>query len=282
MRQPATAGAGRRDQARGTRTRGLRGNGVHAEGTMSESNGRVVVITGAGSGIGRATALRFARDGDRVVAADINGEAAAETARLIGEAGGEAWAQAVDVAARVQVADLVQGIVERYGAIDVMVANAGIGRNAPFLEVTEEDLDRVLDVNLKGVFWCGQLAARAMVDAGRGGVIINTASTYAEVTRAGTSTYTASKGGVRMLTKAMALELGRYGIRVAAVGPGWIRTGMNPLDDPQRVAQIEATIPLGRVASGDDVAGAIFLLASDDAGYISGDTVFVDGGWLVQ
>jgi NAD(P)-dependent dehydrogenase (short-subunit alcohol dehydrogenase family) len=250
--------------------------------TMSESYSRVVVVTGGGSGIGRATALRFARDGARIVAADINGDAAEETARLVGEAGGEASAQAVDVALRAQVEELVQGTVERYGGIDVMVSNAGMGTNAPFLEVTEEDLDRVLDVNLKGVFWCGQLAARAMVARGRGGVIVNTASTYAEVTREGTSTYTASKGGVRMLTKTMALELGQYGIRVVAVGPGWIRTGMNKLDDPERVAQIEATIPLGRVASGDDVAGAIFLLASEDARYITGDTVFVDGGWLVQ
>lgn len=249
---------------------------------METSHTRVVIVTGAGSGIGRATAQRFAREGARIVAVDINGDSASETAGSIAEDGGEAWAQTVDVSVRGQVEDLVRGTVERYGALDVMVANAGIGKSAPFLDVTEEDLDRVLAVNLKGVFWCGQCAARAMVELKRGGVIVNTASTYAEVTREGTSTYTASKGGVRMLTKTMALELGRHGIRVVAVGPGWIRTGMNKLDDPERVAAIEATIPLGRVATGDDVAGAIYLLASEDARYISGDTLFVDGGWLVQ
>jgi CheY-like chemotaxis protein len=122
------------------------------------------------------------------VAAGINGDAAAETAQLTRRTGGEARAHAVDVAVRAQVAALVTETVERYGGIDVMVSNAGIGRNAPVLEVAEGALDRVLDVNLKGIFWCGHLAGRAMVHAGRGGVIINTASTYAEVTRAGTCT----------------------------------------------------------------------------------------------
>jgi glucose 1-dehydrogenase len=217
-----------------------------------------------------------------VVAADINGESAAETAHMVTDAGGEAVSHAVDVANRAAVQALVEETVERYGGIEVMVANAGVGKNAPFLDISEQDLDRILDVNLKGVFWCGQFAARAMVKAGRGGVIINTASTYAEVTRAGTAAYSASKGGVRMLTKTMALELGEHGIRVCAVAPGWIRTGMNRLDDPERVARIEATIPLGRVGSPEDVAGVIFLLASPEARYVSGDMIFVDGGWIVQ
>jgi glucose 1-dehydrogenase len=247
-----------------------------------ERDNRVVIITGAGSGIGRAAALRFAREGARVVVADINGDSVQETARLVERAGGEAIGLTVDVAERAQVEHLVEEAVARFGGVDVMVANAGIGRNRPFLEVTEEDLNRILAVNLAGVFWCGQVVARAMIDGGRGGCIVNTASTYAEVCAPGSSAYCASKGGVRMLTKAMALELAPHGIRVTAVAPGWIRTGMNPLADPERNRRLEAAIPLGRIGTPEDVAGAIFLLASPDATYINGDMVFVDGGWIVQ
>jgi NAD(P)-dependent dehydrogenase (short-subunit alcohol dehydrogenase family) len=249
---------------------------------MTVEAGRVVIVTGGGSGIGRATALRFAVSDARVVVADINGDAANETAALVLAEGANAVAVAVDVSARGEVERLVSEAVSRFGRVDVMVSNAGIGKNAPFLEVTEDDLDRILAVNLKGVFWCGQVAARAMIDAGHGGCIVNTASTYAEVTAPGSSAYSASKGGVRMLTKSMALELGRYGIRVVAVAPGWIRTGMNPLADPERNRKLEESIPLGRIASGEDVAGAIFALTSHDARYISGDMVLVDGGWIVQ
>jgi glucose 1-dehydrogenase len=240
---------------------------------------RVAIVTGAGSGIGRATAARLVRDGYRVVVAEIDEARAAAVATELGEA---ALPFAVDVSASTAVEALVAACLERFGGLDVMVANAGVPHGAPFLELSEDTWERVLAVNLKGVFLCGQAAARAMAAAGRPGAIVNVASTYAEVTEGGASAYSASKGGVRMLTKSMALELGPHRIRVNAVGPGWIRTGMNPLDDPDEVAQLEPTIPLQRVGLPEDVADVIAFLASEDARYVSGQTLFVDGGWLTS
>jgi glucose 1-dehydrogenase len=240
---------------------------------------RVAIVTGAGSGMGRATAIRLARDGYGVVVAEIEPERASHVATEIGEA---ALPFAVDVSESEAVDGLLAACLERFGRIDVMVANAGVPHGAPFLELDEATWERVLAVNLKGVFLCGQAAAQAMVAAGRPGAIVNVASTYAEVTEGGAAAYSASKGGVRMLTKSMALELGPHGIRVNAVGPGWIRTGMNPLDDSEQISQLEPTIPLQRVGLPEDVADVIAFLASDDARYVSGQTLFVDGGWLTS
>jgi glucose 1-dehydrogenase len=240
---------------------------------------RVAIVTGAGSGMGRATAIRFARDGYGVVVAEIDPERAAHVAAGIGEA---ALPFAADVSEAESVDALLAACLEHFGRIDVMVSNAGVPHGAPFLELDEATWERVLAVNLKGVFLCGQAAARAMVAAGRPGAIVNVASTYAEVTEGGASAYSASKGGVRMLTKSMALELGPHAIRVNAVGPGWIRTGMNPLDDPAQIAELEPTIPLQRIGVPEDVADVIAFLASEDARYVSGQTLFVDGGWLTS
>jgi NAD(P)-dependent dehydrogenase (short-subunit alcohol dehydrogenase family) len=234
------------------------------------------IVTGAGSGIGRATARRLAAGGHGVTAADIDGEAAAATASLIGEA---ALAHACDVAEEAQVEQLVAAHLARFGGLDGLVANAGIPDGNRFVDERLETWRRVLDVNLTGVFLCGRAAARAMRP---GAAIVNLASTYGEVTEHGAAAYSASKGGVRMLTKSMALELGPAGIRVNAVGPGWIRTGMNPLDDPERVAALEPTIPVGRIGTPEDIADVIAFLLSDDARYVSGQTLFVDGGWLTS
>jgi glucose 1-dehydrogenase len=239
----------------------------------------VAIVTGAGSGIGRATALRLARDGYSVVVAELE---AARAADVAGAIGADAVPFALDVSESKQVDELLAETLARLGRVDVMVANAGVPHGAPFLELDEATWDRVLAVNLRGVFLCGQAAAKAMVAGGHPGAIVNVASTYAEVTEAEASAYSASKGGVRMLTKSMALELGPHGIRVNAVGPGWIRTGMNPLDDPGQVAQLEPTIPLQRVGVPEDVADVIAFLASEDARYVSGQTLFVDGGWLTS
>lgn len=243
--------------------------------------GKVVAVTGAGSGIGRATAVAFAVAGARVVASDITPAPLEETGELMRAQRGEGLTRVADVARRADVEALVAACLE-LGGIDAMVANAGVSLVRPFLDVTEEELDATLAVNLKGVFFCGQAAARAMRDRGRPGSIVNVASTYGEVTAPDCSAYSASKGGVRMLTKAMALELGQYGIRVNAVAPGFIRTGMNPLDDPERNRSLEQVIPLRRIGSPEDVADAVCWLASDGARYVTGETLFVDGGWIVQ
>ncbi len=246
-------------------------------------NERVAVVTGSASGIGRAAAIRFAREGTTVMAADIDRTGVEETVRSITDAGGSARAMRTDVSRSHEVEQLVAATVKEFGRLDVMIANAGIpGANHTLLEMPEDEWDRVIAVNLKGVFLCGQAAARAMVVAGRGGTIINTASIYAETCEPMAAPYCASKGGVRMLTKAMALEFGPHGIRVNAVAPGAIRTGMNPLDDPGRVSQIEGSVPLRRIGQPEDIADVIFFLASDDARYINGDMIIIDGGLIVQ
>jgi NAD(P)-dependent dehydrogenase (short-subunit alcohol dehydrogenase family) len=244
-----------------------------------EFQDRVVMVTGAASGMGRATALRLAEAGARVVGVDVDSDGIARTAL---ESGDAVRAEVADVSDRAAVDALVERAATDFGRLDGMVANAGIGLGKGFLETTEEELDRVLAVNLKGVFFCGQAAARAMIAAGNGGSIVNVASTYAEVTAPERAAYSASKGAVRMLTKAMALDLAPHGITVNAVGPGWIRTGMNPLDDPVRVRELEDTIPLGRIGTPADVAGVIAFLLSADAAYVTGTTTFVDGGWIIQ
>jgi len=248
---------------------------------MAGLEGKVVAVTGAGSGIGRATAVAFAVAGARVVASDITPAPLEETGELMRARAGEGLTRVADVARRADIEALVAACLE-LGGIDVMVANAGVSLDRSFLDVTEEELDATLAVNLKGVFFCGQAAARAMRDRGRPGSIVNVASTYGEVTAPDCSAYSASKGGVRMLTKSMALELGQYGIRVNAVAPGFIRTGMNLLDDPERNRALEQAIPLRRIGAPEDIADVVCWLASDGARYVSGETLFVDGGWIVQ
>ena len=243
---------------------------------------RVAIVTGAGSGNGRGIAQRFAEEGACVVAADVDVAAAQETAALVARDGGQAFAVLADVSRREQVAAMVEAARNRFGGIDILVNNAGVESLVPFLDLQESEWDRVIDTNLKGAFLCGQIAARAMVNAQTSGAIVNVASINAKVALAGQVHYTSSKGGLIMLTKSMALDLAPHRIRVNAIGPGVIETRMTErsLSDPERRAMLLSKVPLGRVGQPRDVANAALFLASEEASYITGTTLYVDGGWL--
>jgi meso-butanediol dehydrogenase/(S,S)-butanediol dehydrogenase/diacetyl reductase len=236
--------------------------------------GKRVVVTGGTSGIGEATSRRFAAEGARVVALAV-GEREVETAheRI---AGLEA-ALLCDVAEEAQVVRAFGRVDELLGGIDVLVANAGISIRKPFLEIRAEDWQRVLDVNLTGVFHCAQQAARRM-DAGEGGVILMTASTNGLFGHPFYADYNASKAGVILLARTLARELAPK-IRVNAVCPGYVLTPMQEAEyTPQMLAEVDASIPLGRHARPEEIAGLFAFLASDDAAYFTGAVISIDGG----
>ena len=243
---------------------------------------KVTIITGAAQGIGLACGQRFAQEGARVVLADINtekGEAAAESIR---SSGGDAIFVGCDVGDKAQVVSLIEKTVERHGRLDVMISNAAILHIAGILDLEEEDYDRVVRVNLKGFFLSGQAAARQMVAQGGGGSIINMSSIQAIITLPNILTYSICKGGVKSLTVSMALALADKGIRVNAIGPGSIATDMVKqlmVDDAARDKLLSRT-PLGRLGDPSEVASVALFLASDESSYITGETIYVDGGRL--
>jgi 3-oxoacyl-[acyl-carrier protein] reductase len=242
-------------------------------------SGKVVIVTGAASGIGRAIAERFGREGAQVIVADINAGAAEATALAITAGGGSALAGITDVSDKSQVDRLFDTALERFGAVDVLVNNAGlIDTERHFLEADEAWWDRILAVNLKGAFLCSCRAAQVMARR-RQGVILNVSSGGATRAHRGNVAYDASKGGIEAMTRALALDLAPYGIRVNGLVPGSI--------DSQRFSQ-EAkeergkAIPLGRMGEPEELAGPALFLASEDASYITGHILVVDGGLLVQ
>ncbi len=251
---------------------------------MSLEN-KVAIVTGGAKGIGFAVARRFAKDGARVVVADIDEDAGSRAVEAVGAYGAVRFVRC-DVGDKADVDNLVAATVQSWGSIDVLVANAGIAKGADFLDVTEADFDAVLRVNLKGVFLAGQAVARQMVkqieEGGSPGAIVNMSSINAVVAIASLAAYSASKGGINQLTKVMALSLAPYGIRVNAIGPGSIMTDMLASVATDKVARdrVLSRTPLGRIGEPDEIAAIATFLASDDASYVTGQTVYADGGRL--
>jgi NAD(P)-dependent dehydrogenase (short-subunit alcohol dehydrogenase family) len=245
---------------------------------------RVAVVTGAAQGIGRACAERLARDGARVVVSDVNAKGAEAVAAAIAKAGGTATAISCDVAKKTEVDALIAGAVKAYGAIDVLINNAGIIDSADFLDLPVEEFDRILSVNLRGAFMMAQGCARRMVEqvkAGREpGAIVNMSSANAHFGLHDHVAYSVSKGGIGQITKAAAISLAKYAIRVNAIGPGTINTEIVKAvaDNPAAMRRIMSRTPLGRMGEPAEVAAIAAFLASSEASYITGQTIFPDGG----
>ncbi len=242
-------------------------------------NGKVAIVTGAGSGIGLAIAERFAQAGAAVCVNYLGyeDEAKALAARLP-----RAIAVRGDVSSVADVAAMVDRTRQELGGVDVLVNNAGIEKQVPFLDLDEHTWDAIIGVNLKGTFLCSQACARAMRDSGRGGSIVNVSSIHEDVPFPGYAPYAASKGGIRMLMRNLAVELAPHRIRVNNVAPGAIATPINrsTLASPEKVAILNRIIPIGRMGEPDEVAQVALFLASDAASYVTGSTYYVDGGMV--
>jgi glucose 1-dehydrogenase len=253
---------------------------------MASLTGKVAIVTGAAKGIGLACAERLAADGAKVVIAEIDEAAGESAANDIAQDGREATFVHCDVSKKLDVRNLVTATLDAYGAIDILVNNAGIVAGGDFLEISEADFDRVLAVNLKGAFLVGQSVARQMVEqlksGGKPGAIINMSSINAVFAIPTQVPYSVSKGGMNQLTKVMALSLSPHGIRVNAIGPGSIMTDMlqSVVSDKDARQRILSRTPLGRIGDPAEIAAIAAFLASDDASYITGQTIYADGGRL--
>jgi NAD(P)-dependent dehydrogenase (short-subunit alcohol dehydrogenase family) len=241
----------------------------------------VALVTGGAAGIGAAIARRFARDGFFVFVGDVDTAAADLTTRIIADGGGRTASMPMDVSRPEQVAAAFDRIKGEAGRIDVLVNNAGIAPVQNFLDITPEQWERVVGVNLTGTFLCAQAAARLMISASRG-CIINLSSNNAVAAHPTLLHYAATKGAINSLTKGLAVALAPHGIRVNAIAPGSVRT---PMTEPQyappgALDRVLARTPLGRIAEPDEIAGVAAFLASPDASYLTGTTIYADGGRL--
>ena len=240
-------------------------------------SGKVAIITGASRGIGHATALKFGREGAIVIACDINADQAQQAAKDVAEAGGEALGYQIDVRDPPSIARMVEAVVAKYGRIDCLVNNAGIVQDSTLKNMTEEQFDSVIEINLKGVYNCTKAVVDVMLKQ-RSGVILNASSIVGIYGNFGQTNYAASKFGVIGMVKTWARELGRKGIRANAVCPGFVLTPILGKIPEKVLKALEDRVPLGRLAHPEEIANTFAFLASDEASYINGAVIEVSGG----
>ncbi len=248
---------------------------------LFDLDGRVALVTGAAQGLGRGYAQALASAGALAICMDR--DQPEETVALIRDAGGKAEPCQVDISRPAGVQAAIDGIVSNYGRLDILVNNAGTEIEKNFLEYSEQEYDTIMGTNLRGLFFASQAAARYMAKQ-RSGKIINQGSLGSQIGLAGSTVYCATKGGVLLFTKALAIEMAPFNVQVNAIGPGYFRTSMTEpfFQDPEHRQWIENRIPAGRVGTNDDLAGTVVFMASPASDYITGQIIYVDGGWLAS